>query len=84
MIPLLSLYVLLRGDIRKVTYGNALAVYGQSGQMREADWLEPAAIDQRTLYQGNTILRGGQSPRVEWRHAYRRGAPSAKEITDQR
>ncbi|MGK2922493.1 MAG: hypothetical protein ACSLE4_06855 [Methyloceanibacter sp.] len=65
MIPLLSLYVLLRGDIRKVTYGNALAVYGQSGQMREADWLEPAAIDQRTLYQGNTILRGGQSPRVE-------------------
>lgn len=52
-------------DIRKVTYGNALAVYGQSGQMREADWLEPDAIDQRTLYQGNTILRGGQSPRVE-------------------
>lgn len=53
------------GDIRKVTYGNALAVYGQSGQMREADWLEPEAIDQRTLYQGNTILRGGQSPRVD-------------------
>jgi uncharacterized protein len=44
---------------------NALAVYGQSGQMREADWLEPEAIDQRTLYQGNTILRGGQSPRVD-------------------
>jgi predicted metal-dependent TIM-barrel fold hydrolase len=52
-------------DIRKVTYGNALAVYGQSGQMREADWLEPSAIDQRTLYQGNTILRGGQAPRVD-------------------
>jgi uncharacterized protein len=52
-------------DIRKVTYGNALAVYGRSGQMHEADWLAPDAIDQRTLYQGNTILRGGQTPRVD-------------------
>ncbi len=51
--------------IRKVTYANALAVYGQSGQMAEADWLAPAAIDQRTLYQGNTVLRGGQVPRVD-------------------
>lgn len=51
--------------IRKVTYENALAAYGQSGQLRESDWLEPAAIDQRTLYAGNSILRGGQEPRVE-------------------
>ncbi len=51
--------------IRMVTYDNALAVYGQSGQMAEADWLEPAAIDQRTLYQGNTVLRGGQTPRID-------------------
>jgi hypothetical protein len=50
--------------IRQVTYGNALAVYGESGQMREEDWLSPAAIDQRTLYQGNTVLRGGQVPVV--------------------
>jgi uncharacterized protein len=33
--------------------------------MQESDWLEPAAIDQRTLYQGSTILRGGQEPRVD-------------------
>lgn len=52
-------------EIRLVTYGNALAVYGQSGQMAEADWLNPAAIDQRTLYQGNTVLRGGQTPKVD-------------------
>jgi uncharacterized protein len=52
-------------QIRMVTYANALAVYGQSGQMQEADWLDPASIDQRTLYEGNTILRGGQSPRVD-------------------
>lgn len=51
--------------IKKVTYGNALAAYGQSGQMQETDWLEPAAIDQRTLYAGNSILRGGQEPKVE-------------------
>ena len=29
--------------IRKVTYENALAAYGQSGQMRESDWLDPLA-----------------------------------------
>ncbi len=50
--------------IRLVTYANALAAYGQSGQMNEADWLAPSAIDQRTLYQGNTVLRGGQTPRI--------------------
>lgn len=51
--------------IRLVTYANALEVYGLSGQMKEADWLAPEPIDQRTLYQGNTVLRGGQTPRVE-------------------
>lgn len=52
-------------DIELVTYRNALSAYGQSGQIGEADWLAPAAIDQRTLYQGNTVLRGGQTPLVE-------------------
>jgi hypothetical protein len=33
--------------------------------MRESDWLDPPAIDQRTLYMGNSILRGGQEPRIE-------------------
>jgi uncharacterized protein len=51
--------------IRKVTYGNALEAYGRSGQMQESDWLDPAAIDQRTLYEGNSVLRGGQTPRVD-------------------
>jgi hypothetical protein len=50
--------------IRKVTYGNALAAYGRSGQMDEKDWLDPAPIDQRTLYMGNSVLRGGQEPRI--------------------
>lgn len=51
--------------VRRVCYGNALAAYGQSGQMREEDWLNPPAIDQRTLYEGNSILRGGREPRID-------------------
>jgi hypothetical protein len=51
--------------IRQVTYVNALAVYGLSGAMKQTDWLDPAPIDQRTLFQGNRVLRGGQAPRIE-------------------
>lgn len=51
--------------IRLVTYANALSAYGQSGQILETDWLNPSPIDQRTLYQGNSLLRGGQIPRVD-------------------
>jgi predicted metal-dependent TIM-barrel fold hydrolase len=51
--------------IRKVTYHNALAAYGLSGAMKEQDWLDPAPIDQRSLFQGNSVLRGGQAPRIE-------------------
>jgi uncharacterized protein len=50
--------------IRKVTYENALAAYGLSGAMKESDWLEPPAIDQRSLFEGNSVLRGGQAPRI--------------------
>jgi len=52
-------------DIRAVTYANALAAYGRSGQIHEADWLDPPSIDQRTLYEGRSVLRGGQEPRWE-------------------
>jgi len=52
-------------QVRKVCYENALDAYGQSGQMNEDDWLNPAPIDQRTLYEGNSILRGGRDPLVE-------------------
>ena len=51
--------------VHRVCYAHALEVYGKSGQMKESDWLEPAPIDQRTLYEGNSILRGGREPRVE-------------------
>ena len=51
-------------DVRKACYDNALAAYGQSGQMSEDDWLNPLPIDQRTLYAGNSILRGGREPLI--------------------
>ncbi|MGI9521656.1 MAG: TatD family hydrolase [Hyphomicrobiaceae bacterium] len=52
-------------DVRLATYQNALDAYGQSGQMSEEDWLNPPAVDQRTLYEGNSILRGGREPKVD-------------------
>ena len=33
--------------------------------MKEADWLEPTPIDQRSLFEGNSVLRGGQRPRID-------------------
>lgn len=51
-------------DVRLTCYANALAAYGQSGQFNEADWLTPTSIDQRTLFEGNSVLRG-QEPRVD-------------------
>lgn len=50
-------------DIHMTCYQNALDAYGQSGQMNEEDWLNPQPIDQRTLFEGNSILRG-QDPQV--------------------
>ena len=50
-------------DVEATCYGNALAAYGQSGQMLESHWLAPETVDQRTLFEGNSVLRG-QTPRV--------------------
>ena len=33
--------------------------------MSEANWINAAAVDQTALYEGNTVLCGGQSPRGE-------------------
>jgi len=50
--------------IHQVVYANALKAYGLNGEMQAAHWLAPAPIDQRTLYDGNSVLRG-QAPRVD-------------------
>ena len=54
-----------QAQVELACYRNALEAYGQSGQMKESDWLKPPAIDQRNLYEGNSILRGGREPKVE-------------------
>jgi len=51
--------------IRLTCYQNALNAYGQSGQMNEADWQTSELVDQRKKFSGNSILRGGQTPRVD-------------------
>lgn len=55
--------------VRATCYENALAVYAQSGQIDEQDWLNPSPRDQRMLYQGNSVLRG-QEPVVETSREY--------------
>ena len=47
-------------EIEKVSYANPLEAYGQSGQMREADWSDASGINPTELFEGNTILRSGQ------------------------
>jgi len=51
-------------DIRMVTYQNAIAAFGQSGQIDESDFAN-VNVDQSVKYSGNTILRGGQQPRID-------------------
>lgn len=52
-------------DIRLVTYQNAIDAFAQSGQINVEDFENPQEIDQTLKYNGNTILRGGQQPRVD-------------------
>lgn len=47
-------------DIDRVVYQNALSFFSQSGQMKESDW-QSSSSGKGQKFQGNTILRGGQS-----------------------
>lgn len=49
--------------IELVTYTNAITAFGQSGQIDEADF--NAVVDQSGRFEGNSILRGGQQPRID-------------------
>jgi uncharacterized protein len=68
-VPKTAALMLERGiaeeSVRMVTYTNALLAFGQSGQMQESDWLEASPVDQSLKYSGNSILRGGQAPRID-------------------
>lgn len=45
-------------DIHLTCYQNALSIYGQSGNMKESDWVDGVQYDQSILYGGNSVLRG--------------------------
>jgi predicted metal-dependent TIM-barrel fold hydrolase len=50
--------------INLVTYKNAITAFGQSGQLHEDDFKTVQQVDQSMKFEGNTILRGGQQPRI--------------------
>ena len=52
-------------DIEMVCYRNAITAFGQSGQIDESDFQKVQDIDQSQKFEGNTVLRGGQAPRVD-------------------
>jgi len=51
-------------DILLVSYQNAITAFGQSGQIDEADFNAAKNLDQSQKFEGNSILRGGQQPRI--------------------
>ncbi len=67
-VPKTAALMLERGipetHVQMVCYQNALTAYGQSGQIKESDWLQATPVDQRQLFSGNSVLRGGQTPKV--------------------
>lgn len=68
-VPKTAALMRLRGvsdqDIHLVTYQNAITAFGKSGQINEEDFVTVKNIDQSEKYEGNTILRGGQQPRID-------------------
>ncbi|HVI48103.1 MAG TPA: TatD family hydrolase [Chitinophaga sp.] len=51
-------------DIHLVTYANAIKAFAQSGQINEADFDIAGNIDQSEKFNGSSVLRGGQQPRI--------------------
>lgn len=51
-------------DVHKTCYQNAYDFFSRSGKMKEEHWLNPEGIDQRQLFNDNSVLRG-QQPKVE-------------------
>lgn len=68
-VPKTAALMKLRGisdnDIKLVTYQNAITAFGKSGQINEADFVTVQQVDQSEKFEGNTILRGGQQPRID-------------------
>jgi uncharacterized protein len=48
-------------DIETIVWSNPVSFFGQSGRLD----LGKQSIDQTALWEGNSVLRGGQKPLVE-------------------
>lgn len=68
-VPKTAALMKLRGipdeAIRLVTYQNAIDAFAQSGQIDPAEFEDRPDIDQSQTFNGNTVLRGGQAPRID-------------------
>lgn len=53
-----------RMDVDRSCYHNALEAFGKNSGMKESDWLNAKGVDQRLLFNDNSVLRG-QQPRVD-------------------
>lgn len=51
-------------DVEKIVWRNPVAFFAQSGQLDLSEMEERPAVDQRRLFEGNSVLRG-QAPQVE-------------------
>lgn len=51
--------------IKAISYSNAIAAFGQSGQIDPADFINGLAVNQSERFENNSILRGGQQPRID-------------------
>ena len=51
--------------IELVTYRNAITAFGKSGQINEDDFTTVQQVNQSGKFEGNTVLRGGQQPRID-------------------
>ena len=51
--------------IELVTYRNAITAFGKSCQINEDDFTTVQQVNQSEKFEGNTVLRGGQQPRID-------------------
>ncbi len=68
-VPKSAALMKLRGialeDIELVTYRNAITAFAQSGQIHEKDFDQVREVDQGQKFESNSVLRGGQQPRID-------------------
>lgn len=53
------------GVIERIVWANPVAFFAQSGSLDLDGTEAPSQIDQRRLWEGNSVLRGGRIPVVE-------------------